>query len=70
MRGLRTWIEIDAQALRHNAAEFRKLIGPRTALMAVVKSNAYGHGLVQVAKLLASYQPPASSFQPEILAVG
>jgi len=63
MRGLRTWIEIDAQALRHNAAEFRKLIGPRTALMAVVKSNAYGHGLVQVAKLLASYQPPASSSQ-------
>ncbi len=59
----RTWVEIDAAALRHNVAEFRKLIGPKVSLMAVVKSNAYGHGLVQVAKQLASYRPPAPSNQ-------
>ena len=52
MNGLRTWIEIDVRALRHNVAEFRKLIGPKVSLMAVVKSNAYGHGLVPVAKAL------------------
>ena len=54
MNGLRTWIEIDAAALRHNVAEFRKLIGPKISLMAVVKSNVYGHGLTLIAKLLAS----------------
>lgn len=54
MQGLRTWIEIGSAALRHNVAEFQKRIGPRRQVMAVVKSNAYGHGLVQVAKLLAN----------------
>jgi alanine racemase len=55
----RTWVEIDTSALRRNILTFRKLIGqkakshtvPRSdsgvgvKLMAVVKSNAYGHGL-------------------------
>lgn len=31
--------------------------------MAVIKSNAYGHGLVQAAKLLANYQLPVTSYQ-------
>ena len=50
---LRTWIEIDPKALRHNVGEFFRLIAPETRLMAVIKSNAYGHGLVLTAKLLA-----------------
>lgn len=44
--GLRTWVEIDRKAIRHNFGVFKKLIAPKTKLMAVVKSNAYGHGLV------------------------
>lgn len=52
MNGLRTWIEIDSGALRDNALEFYKLIPQKTRLMAVVKSNAYGHGLISVAKVL------------------
>lgn len=48
--GLRTWIEVDTNALRRNILTFRKLIGRNTKLMAVVKSNAYGHGLVEFAK--------------------
>lgn len=41
------------QALRHNAALLRLAV-PRTArLMAVVKADAYGHGLVQAAKAFA-----------------
>ncbi|MSU55439.1 MAG: alanine racemase [Candidatus Taylorbacteria bacterium] len=48
--GLRTWIEIDRKAIRHNYGVFRKLISPKTKLMAVVKSNAYGHGLVDFSK--------------------
>lgn len=49
--GLRTWIEIDRKTLEHNLGVFLKSIPKRTRFMAVVKSNAYGHGLVQVAKL-------------------
>lgn len=51
--GLRTWIEIERRALRRNAEQFLKLIPARTRLMAVIKSNAYGHGLSLVAKELA-----------------
>ena len=53
MNTLRTWIEIDKRALRRNVEQFLKLIPKKARLMAVVKSNAYGHGLVQVASLLA-----------------
>jgi len=51
---LRTWIEINRNALEHNVRQFLKLIPARTRLMAVVKSNAYGHGIVQVAEFLAN----------------
>lgn len=47
------WIEVDAGALRRNLEIFRRLVSPRTALAAVVKANAYGHGLEQVAPVLA-----------------
>src|SRR3989338_1118973 len=48
--GLRTWIEIDRKAIGHNFGVFKKLIAPKTKLMAVVKSNAYGHDLIQFAR--------------------
>ena len=65
-RGLRTWIEIDKKALEYNLKQFLKLIPKRTRFMAVVKSNAYGHGLVLVARALASSQLPAFSFQQRL----
>lgn len=52
---LRTWIEIDSRAARKNYDTFRKLIGRRTRLWAVVKSNAYGHGLLVFSKLLNGF---------------
>ena len=52
MRDARTWIEIDARALRRNAESFLRLIPPDARLMAVIKSNAYGHGLVHAAHAL------------------
>jgi alanine racemase len=48
-RKLRTWIEIDIKAIAHNYRLFRKLIGPSVKLLAVVKSNAYGHNLHEFA---------------------
>lgn len=45
-----TWINIDLEALRHNIAIIRKVIEPEVKIMGVVKANAYGHGLVDIAK--------------------
>src|SRR3989344_3054193 len=52
VKNLRTWIEIDSRAAKRNYEVFRKLVGPKVELWAVVKSNAYGHGLVTFAKLV------------------
>jgi alanine racemase len=46
-------ILISRKALVHNIAEFRRLVGPRRKFMAVVKANAYGHGLCEVAGVAA-----------------
>ena len=48
--GLRTWIEIDRKAIAHNFKTFRKLVPKETKLLAVVKSNAYGHNLTEFAE--------------------
>lgn len=45
----KTWVEVNRANLVHNLAEFRKRLAPKTAVMAVVKSNAYGHGAREVA---------------------
>ena len=49
-RGPKTWVEISKAALVANAKAFKHRVKPGVAVMAVVKSNAYGHGLVEVAK--------------------
>lgn len=49
---LRTWVEIDTKAILHNYRVFRKLIGKNVKLLAVVKSNAYGHNLIEFGKTL------------------
>jgi alanine racemase len=41
---------IDLGAVERNCAQLRSLLGPQTALCAVVKANAYGHGDVWCAK--------------------
>lgn len=48
----KTWIEVSESALRHNAQAFLDLAGD-AKVMAVVKSNAYGHGLVESSKILS-----------------
>ncbi len=45
-----TWLEIDKQAFEHNIAQYKKIVHP-TLLAIVVKSNAYGHGMHQIAAL-------------------
>ncbi|MGD0650857.1 MAG: alanine racemase [Verrucomicrobiia bacterium] len=48
----RCWVEVDLDALRQNVAAIRRRLQPGTKLMAVVKADAYGHGLAQVAGVL------------------
>src|ERR1051326_7231925 len=48
----RCWVEVDLDALRHNITAIRRRIGPDVKLMAVVKADAYGHGLAQVGAAL------------------
>ena len=48
----RCWAEVDRTALLHNARVARDHVGPETALLAVVKADAYGHGMVEVAQTL------------------
>jgi alanine racemase len=43
---------ISLRALQHNLARLRSL-APRSRVMAVVKANAYGHGIVAVSRTLA-----------------
>ncbi len=50
----RSWVEVDGRALRHNFRVLRGLLPRTTKLLAVVKANAYGHGLVPMATELES----------------
>jgi alanine racemase len=49
----RCWAEIDAAALRHNIAALRRCLLPDVKIAAVIKADAYGHGLEAVAQALA-----------------
>lgn len=48
----RCWAEVDLAALRENLAWLRHRVGPSVKIMTVVKADAYGHGLKQIAALL------------------
>jgi alanine racemase len=50
-----TWVEVDGRAYRHNLEQFRRLLGPDTILMAVIKGNAYGHGMETLAPIAARH---------------
>ena len=60
IRTARTWAEIDLDALAHNYRLLRRLSAPRSPacdvpkFLGLVKSNAYGHGAVQISRTLQS----------------
>ena len=45
-------VKIDLSNLLFNLNQVKKLIGPGTGVMGIIKSDAYGHGLLEVAQLL------------------
>lgn len=52
IRSSRSWIEISKSSLSRNVKMFRKITDHKMKLMAVVKSNAYGHGVKEISNLL------------------
>lgn len=53
---MKTWVEISQKNLFHNLREFDRHLPRDVRFMAVIKSNAYGHGLTLSAKSIASYK--------------
>ena len=51
-KSLRTWVEIDLDALDYNFQCVKNSLPEDIKILAVVKANAYGHGAVKVAKFL------------------
>jgi alanine racemase len=45
-------VKIDLSALEHNLNQVKKLVNPKTQIMGIVKSDAYGHGLLPVSQVL------------------
>ena len=48
----RVHADIDLDAILHNMEQMHRLVDPHTKLMAVIKTDAYGHGAIPIAKEL------------------
>ncbi len=48
------WVEINLDAMAHNVAQVRRLIGPACKLFGVIKGDAYGTGAIEAARTLQS----------------
>lgn len=47
-----TWVEINLDNIIWNLDEAKKLLSKETKIAAVLKANAYGHGAIEVARIL------------------
>lgn len=45
-----TWMELDLDAVRSNVQTLKKYVGDEVHIMAVIKSNAYGYGMMEIAE--------------------
>ena len=48
----RAWAEVNLDNIAHNVREIRKIVDKKTEILGVVKADAYGHGVMEVAKVL------------------
>lgn len=49
-RAASAWVEVDLGAVAHNVSVWRSILPKSSRLLAVVKSNGYGHGMLRVAR--------------------
>ncbi len=50
-----TWAEVRLDNLSYNLAQIKKRLSAKIKVMVTVKADAYGHGLIPVAKKLVDY---------------
>ena len=53
----RAWVEVDGRALRRNLERIRRSVGPRPALIPMVKADAYGLGVAGAVRALEPAEP-------------
>ena len=61
-----TWMEVELAALENNFREVQRLVGPATKIIASVKGNGYGLGIVPAARVLqrlGAYAVATGSFK-------
>ena len=46
---MKTWVEVDLDVVEHNVKTIRSALTGNAKVMAVVKADAYGHGMTEVA---------------------
>jgi alanine racemase len=49
-KDVRCWVEVDLEAIKENTRAIRSALPSTAAVMAVVKADAYGHGIIPVSK--------------------
>ena len=50
----RTWAQVDLDALKHNYSQLRAIVPKSSEIMAIVKADAYGHGVEMISKTLCT----------------
>jgi len=50
----RAWAEVDLNNIAHNVREIRRITNKKSEIMGVVKADAYGHGVLEIARTLIS----------------
>lgn len=48
----RAWAEISLDNIAHNVEEIKRIVGKRTEIMATVKADAYGHGVLETVRTI------------------
>lgn len=46
------WVEVNLDAIKNNFGKLREMVGPDIKIMPAVKSNAYGHGILECGRVL------------------
>lgn len=67
---MHNWIEVNLGALKRNYLRIKRLVGDGIIVTPVIKSEAYGHGLLKVAEALLEFKPKwfaVSKFSEAIL---
>ena len=52
--GSRCWVEVNLSQIAANYRSVRAAVGPAVEAAGVVKADAYGHGMIEVARILAA----------------